>query len=81
MALIFLPRASGIYNGPENQKDVPLNLLVLQLFIRVREEQRLGKALGLASEALGLHTHLLTATLGKPLTHAAFVSSFGEMSG
>lgn len=47
----------------------------------MREEQRVGKALGLESEALDLHTHLLTATLGKLLTHAEFVSWLGEMSG
>jgi len=29
MDFIFLPRASGIYHGPENQKEVPLDLLVL----------------------------------------------------
>lgn len=76
MDFIFLPRASGIYNAPENQKEVPLNLLVLLLFLRMREEQRVGKSLGLKSEALGLCALPLTnpAILGKLLHHAEFRS-------
>lgn len=76
MDFIFLPRASGIYNAPENQKEVPLNLLVLLLFLRMREEHRVGKSLGLKSEALALCALPLTnpAILGKLLYHAEFRS-------
>lgn len=53
--LSFFPpqRASGIYNGPENQKEVPLMPLALQLFIRLSETQRVGKGIGLEVKALG----------------------------
>lgn len=60
--LSFPLRASGIYNGPENQKEVPLMPLTLQLFIRLSEAQRVGKSTGLEVKALGFTFLTLSLT-------------------